>query len=845
MDPTATQRLRRVTAVVAIGWALLAFATSLIGKAESELRPRPPLVPTAFYGGYWIVQWANLEARDAGVEVGDRLLALDGQPADRSLERRLTSLREGEPNRYRLGKRDGREIEAVLEPLAPGERRPVYGLIVDVGLPMVGLVYLAIGVVVWLLRPGRAASWAFLLFCSSMATSLFAAGWIRTPEWDYLWLNVPLVGATTFHLFTTYPAEPGWVVRFPRIRGLVYAAAAALGVLSMIEGFHDVPPGGWRSAAFLFSLVIGFFILGVLGVERRRMPRGDARDRADVVLLGALVAFLPVLLMAASLFFLRTGIPWFLSFLWIFIFPLIVGYGIVRKQLFDIRGVARSSVAYGFTTLAITGVFALLITTADAVFAGVNINARSPWFSVVFLFFAILALNPLRDRVQALVDGWFDRDRRSYRRAVREISEAMVSMLSIKEIVERILVAVTDTMGLERAMVLIVDEEQGALRIAASRGDWDEGVLGKELPADHAIAKQLWLRRRILARNSFDDERDPEVREACRDVFDTLEVELLVPILFGVDLLGVIAVGRKISGEALDTSDRSLLRTLANQSAIAMENAKAYDEIAQLNETLEARVEERTRELREAQAQLMQAEKLKSLGQLVAGVAHELNNPIGFVHANIQLIDDQVQRIADRDAPPEDVARAREALGKLILRSKEGTERVKQIVQDLRTFSRMDQAELQEVDLHEELDRTISLMEPHCRDCIRIERDYGKLPRVRCFPGQLNQVFMNLLINACDAIEGSGTIRVVTRPVEGGVRLEFHDDGCGIPPQNLGRIFDPFFTTKPVGKGTGLGLSLSHGIVERHRGRMTVESQPGKGTTFTVELPLDAGASGA
>jgi signal transduction histidine kinase len=365
-------------------------------------------------------------------------------------------------------------------------------------------------------------------------------------------------------------------------------------------------------------------------------------------------------------------------------------------------------------------------------------------------------------------------------------------------------------------------------------------ALAVELVADHPVARQLWIRRSILARESFDDEPDAEIREACRDVFDTLEVELLVPILYGTELLGVIAVGRKLSGERLDAPDRSLLRTLANQSAIAIENAKAYDEIAQLNETLEARVEDRTRELRSAQQQLMQAEKLKSLGQLVAGVAHELNNPIGFVHANIQLIDEYVQKITGPNAGPEDVARAREALTRLISRSKEGTERVKQIVQDLRSFSRMDQAELQVVDLHEELDRTISLMEPHCKDCIAVERDYGDLPPVRCFSGQLNQVFLNLLMNACDAIDGQGTIRIRTRPGDGSVLLDFSDDGGGIEPELLGRIFDPFYTTKPVGKGTGLGLSISHGIVERHGGTLSVESEPGHGTTFTLELPLDA-----
>ena len=403
-----------------------------------------------------------------------------------------------------------------------------------------------------------------------------------------------------------------------------------------------------------------------------------------------------------------------------------VGYGIVRRQLFEVRSVAKSSAAYGAATLAITGVFAFLITFADAAVSRLNISFR--WFQVTFLFFAILAFNPLRNRLQNLVDRFFDRDRETYRVAVREISEAMVSMLSLPEIADRILLALTDTMGVERAMVMMVDDEGKVLRSAASRGEWDEDDLALEIRSDHPIWKHLWMRREDLSRVDFDDEPDVEYREACRDVFDTLEVELLVPILYGVDLLGVIAVGRKISGDRLVGDDRTLLRTLANQSSIAIENAKAFDEIAKLNETLEARVEERTAELQDTQAQLVQAEKMKSLGQLVAGVAHELNNPIGFVHANLQLLDEYVRKFVEAQRSGGDTERAREAITKLLARSREGTERVKKIVQDLRTFSRMDHAELQDVDLHEEIERTLALMEPRFKNGIAVERDYGEHP---------------------------------------------------------------------------------------------------------------------
>ena len=162
-------------------------------------------------------------------------------------------------------------------------------------------------------------------------------------------------------------------------------------------------------------------------------------------------------------------------------------------------------------------------------------------------------------------------------------------------------------------------------------------------------------------------------------------------------------------------------------------------------------------------------------------------------------------------------------------------------MQDLRTFSRMDQAELQDANLNEEIERTLALMEPRFKNAIAVERDLGELPRVRCYPGQLNQVFLNLLMNACDALGKKGTIRDPHAPhARRRAASSSSDDGPGIPEEVQRQVFDPFFTTKPVGMGTGLGLSISHGIIERHGGRICVESEPGRGTTFMIELPLVA-----
>jgi signal transduction histidine kinase len=834
----STNWLRRGIAAAFVAWALLAIVLSLAALRAPADRLHHPFADSRL-GGTALVERVAPSLEGKGVARGDEIVAVNGEPYSRVMLRGSDWLRDGYPNTYEFRTASGEDVMLSMLPVSAEWSATPLIVLAHIGLVLVAAIYLITGVVAWWLKPDRTEARALLFFCCAMATML--ATTLQTDfitwGWPMVLLNTPFIGATTFHLFTTYPIEPDWVVRRRRIQWVPYGIAFALAALAIGDTALGLPTGSGLTCSFAFVGLMFFVSFGILAVERQRHLEGLMRDRTDLMFLAAGVSFLPILAVFTAEWVMKEPFPFYLALLWAFVFPVAVGYGILRRQLFEIRNVAKSSAAYGAASIAITGVFAFLITFADAAVSRLNINFR--WFQVSFLFLAILLFNPLRLRLQALVDRFFDRNRETYRVAVREISEAMVSMLSLTEIADRILVALTDTMGVERATVMMVDDEGRRLIPVASRGEWDEDALGIEIPSDHPIWKHLWMRREDLSRPDFDDEPDIESREACRDVFDTLEVELLVPILYGVDLLGVIAVGRKLSGDRLLGDDRMLLRTLANQSSIAIENAKAFDEIAKLNETLEARVEERTSELRDTQAQLVQAEKMKSLGQLVAGVAHELNNPIGFVHANLQLLDEYITKLIDPERTG-DAEKNRAAIDKLLVRSREGTERVKKIVQDLRIFSRMDHAELQDANLHEDLERTLALMEPRFKNTIALERDFGDLPLVRCYPGQLNQVFLNLLMNACDAIEGEGTIRIRTRPIADGVRLEFKDDGPGIPDEVRGRIFDPFFTTKPVGVGTGLGLSLSHGIIERHGGRISVESAPGEGTTFVIELPLVA-----
>ena len=286
--------------------------------------------------------------------------------------------------------------------------------------------------------------------------------------------------------------------------------------------------------------------------------------------------------------------------------------------------------------------------------------------------------------------------------------------------------------------------------------------------------------------------------------------------------------------------------------------AQARDDLTERNQQLADTCEQ----LKSTQSQLLQQEKMASIGQLAAGVAHEINNPMGFITSNLGALGKYTERFTsfaaavDEELTASDVTpelRERllatknklkidfmlEDIPSLLAETLNGAERVKKIVQDLKSFSRIDSAEYAVVDLNQCMESTITIIGNDLNPEVRLTTEFGKIPAITCRPQQLNQVFMNILQNAAQAITGEGDIRVRTAGDNGHVSVEIADNGCGIAPEHLTRIFEPFFTTRPVGKGAGLGLSIAYDIVKKHGGEISVESEPGKGSTFTVVLPVD------
>jgi signal transduction histidine kinase len=279
------------------------------------------------------------------------------------------------------------------------------------------------------------------------------------------------------------------------------------------------------------------------------------------------------------------------------------------------------------------------------------------------------------------------------------------------------------------------------------------------------------------------------------------------------------------------------------------ERARLREKLLRANELLERRVQERTRELREKQAQLVQSEKMAALGNLVAGVAHEINTPLGALHSNNDVFVRSFDRIksllSDPSVPQDlrenpDLEKLLDAIDDLTTVNRTATRRIVSIVNSLRNFARLEEAEQKDADLHEGLESTLTLVHHQLKNRIKVVKKLGDIPDIRCYPNQLNQVFMNLLVNAVQAIDDRGTITVSTylRDPGDAVVVEVQDTGRGIKREDLARIFDPGFTTKGAGVGTGLGLSIVYQIVKDHGGEIEVDSEVEVGTSFRVVLPV-------
>lgn len=377
-------------------------------------------------------------------------------------------------------------------------------------------------------------------------------------------------------------------------------------------------------------------------------------------------------------------------------------------------------------------------------------------------------------------------------------------------------------------------------------------------------------RRRFFERMSRQYALELFSKRPAQVIFETLQSDILeFPAETLVTTATPIGLGRSSEAvyEPIVIRDASGLHSVIDFQQLLIIYAQINNLILEQLQLSQQQAKDTLNSLQSLQqdySQMLHTEKMASLGQLVAGMAHEVNNPVNFIHGNLSCATDYAQDLLHAiglyqqhyPEPPQHIQAAlqsidldflAEDLPKLLSSMDVGTSRIRSIVNSMRNFSRLDESELKVADIHQGIESTLTILQHRAmaqgpQNAIEIVKDYGELPQVSCYPGQLNQVFMNLIANAMDALQEDSqenpTLRIHTKCDEGGVLIEISDNGPGISEGVQQSIFDPFFTTKPVGKGTGLGLSISYKIiVEGHGGQLRCQSQLGEGTTFTIALP--------
>ncbi len=367
--------------------------------------------------------------------------------------------------------------------------------------------------------------------------------------------------------------------------------------------------------------------------------------------------------------------------------------------------------------------------------------------------------------------------------------------------------------------------------------------------------RKIFELRKDQTYNPFvlNDIRDCPRQLASPDVFEANQIKsmAIIPILIRDTLVGTVSLHQCDAYRAWVMEDIELLKGISEHLGVALHQARLFLELDEQKKTLEQTLEE----LQQAQLYLIQSEKMAVLGQFVAGIAHEVNTPLGTMISNNATLHGCIQKLKQSD--PEHQPVLIQTMADLLDLNKLAASRIQDIVKNLRNFARLDESELKNVDIHEGIDSTLLVMQSSLKPHVRIVKEYGEnIPHIQCYPGLLNQVFMNMIVNAmhamddpmgdptdnqaADQAEGlkNGQLTIQTLVRDGILEVTFIDTGKGIAPEHLSKIFDPGYTTKGAGVGTGLGLALCYRIVEKHQGHIQVESTVGQGTRFTIRLPV-------
>ncbi|TMA37747.1 MAG: GAF domain-containing protein [Deltaproteobacteria bacterium] len=794
---------RRADAVLFVALSLVTAALSaaaVVGSLASVGRTFPGFV---VWDNLFVVplgrpNWTGIAA---DVPFRARVKSVDGRTVTsrRDLEALVGTTPAGTPHEYvfeRPGEREHHTIPSMV--FTPWDYLATLGV-----YALNGFAFLAVGLAVFYLKPESRQSRALLAFgvvwglYLLLDLDLFTAGRFG----GLAFLLEALAPAAILHLALTVP-EPrppltrsGWPLVW------LYAVSVAAGLAQLWLFGH-----AYRALLFLntvvFLAIAGTSLVGMaslaLAAAHGRTPL--ARRRARVVLTGTIVAFLVPVIGLLAFFVFGRPVSFNLLTLSGFLFPLSIGYAIARHDLFEADRFVKQALVYAVITALVSLAYAGALLLANGLAAGL-VSAQSPVFPIAFVLVALATVVPLRDRVQRAVDRLFYRGRVDYKETVARASERLTTLLDRDAVVQHLLTALREVLFIDGATLWERDDE--ALVRRGGR------TTLRSIPASQPGLVVFEARGSVVSRDEVEEStRLRRHRDALRALFDALEATLLVPLLRRGRPAGLLAVGGKASGRPFSADDVDVLSTLANQTAIALANAAALEQ------------------LREAQESLARAERLAAIGELSAAVAHGIRNPLAGIRLAAQLA-------LEHTAPDSPV---HENLEDVLVE----VDKLEAHVRGILDFTRPFEPHLEPTHLPALVGALLRTLAPRLEaGGVTVEVDVpGDVPLVRADPTHLGQVLQELVVNAIEAMGPGGRITIsaaASSNGHGGVRIDVSDTGPGVPPEMRQRIFQLFLTTKST--GTGVGLAVVRKIIERHGGTIAVEQGAPRGARFVIELP--------
>jgi signal transduction histidine kinase len=805
---------------------------------------------------HWSIAQSHHIYQHAVVKVNDHPIA-----TAEDLYATVRQLPPGSPITYTLEK-DRRTSQATL----PSQlfTRGDY-ILLFVPYLLSGLTLALTGIAVWFISPYTPASLALLI--SGLAGGLFAITGVDlyAPSWFFRLhiLGEAIFPAGLLHLALVFPVD-----RLRRFRTAFlffpYLVASTLSVAYEMRLFYPSAYSEIHNLCMVHVGLGGLVLLGAVIWDYFTTDSHLTKQRVRVILLGFLSGYtLPAGVMLASGV---TGGDVAVNYagFTVFLFPLSLGYAIVKHDLFEIDALLKRGIFYLALTASLAASYALLLAFLNWMLRSTAFT-RSPIFPLLFALAVAFFLNPLKDYLQQGVDRVFFRLRYNPKKVLEETSAVLTSTLRLDELLTYIWKTIQETLGVRQGQLLLLAQPQEQYITVHPLSDNPV-----TFPADHPLLKEI-RRRRALTSYDLESIRLPlALQGQLKSGLAQLGAQLVIPFTVKGEVIGLITLRAKESGAFFTVDDIDFLYTLANQGALSISNARAYQAIQEFNTALEQKVDERTqelaltneelqtslrrleqayRDLQRSQENLSRAEKMAALGRLAAGIAHEMNTPLGASLTSLKLLHDLVEEYqasiedpAVETADHQDIAAE---MDRLVRATQQWVEKAAAHIRSLKAHTRdLQPGEARPFSVMQVIEDTGVLLSHRLRlsQCSLLVSCVAANPVLYGDPGKLGQVLTNLIVNAIDAYHGmndaGGEVAVEVSEANGALEIRVRDQGSGIPADHLERIFEDFFSTKPLGEGTGLGLSLARNIISNFfGGSISVRSELGHGSEFLIQLP--------